>query len=125
MSLNYEDFFTESDVETFKRVKKGQARLARIARSAACGMVGGEIQGSGKEFVQTRRGLYRLAMGANSDNTTEAVAHDQMGAITVVMGDDERLKWFFGSHGWTDPDAALLHFGMRVKEEWGTDDLGE
>jgi hypothetical protein len=97
--VNYEQFFPASDVATFKRVKRGQQRLARVGREVAASMVGGKIHGYGKEFVTTEHGVYRLAQQANSDNSTERAAHDEMGVVTVIMGDPGELDAFFQQHG--------------------------
>lgn len=97
--MNYEEFFSASDVETFKRVKLGQMHLARLAREIAAEMVGGTVEGSGKEFVRTEQGVFRLCARANSDNTTERYAHHEMGAKTVVMSNDEDMIVFFVAHG--------------------------
>jgi hypothetical protein len=97
--MNYEDYFTDEDVATFRRVKKGTMNLATVAREAVAEMVGGTVLPDGKEFVRTRLGLYRLAMARNSDNSTERGAHDAAGVVTVVMGDDEEMREFFARHG--------------------------
>ena len=102
--MNYEDFCTPDEVETFKRVKRRQMRLARVARAAAVNVlrsynIAAEISGQGKEFVRTGHGLYRLAMAHNSDNQTEEREHAYLGATPVVMGDSGEMMEFFQTHG--------------------------
>lgn len=109
--MNYEDFFCEEDVAVYKRVKRGTMELGRTAREVAAEMVDGRI-GVGKEFVRTRRGVYRLAMSDNSDNSTERTAHDGMGAAAVVMGDDGDLDDFFRQHG---VEGGLARFKSEVR----------
>jgi hypothetical protein len=108
--MNYADFFSEADVAAYKRVKRGAMRLARIARAEAAALVGGYVRDEGKEFVVTSRGVYRLAMAANSDNTTERAAHARMGAETVNMGDDVAMSAWFTKH---DLAGAGTYFTWR------------
>jgi hypothetical protein len=96
--MDYTDFFSESDIATFKRVKAGSMRLSRIAREQAMNMVGGHTA-LGKEFVYTRLGTFRLAMAANTDNSTERAAHDDAGVTTIIMGDDDAMGEWFWRHG--------------------------
>lgn len=110
--MNYDDFFPEADVATFRRVKRGQMKLAEVARAVVAEMCQGTVLPDGKEFVRTRRGLFRLAMAANSDNSTERAAHDDMGVTTVVMGDDAELERFFQRHGVND---GLRRFRRMVR----------
>ena len=114
--MDYKDFFNDEDVATFKRVKRGQMKIGRAAREVASEMVGGVLPDSGKEFVQTERGMFRLAMGTNSDNTTERLAHVMMGARLVIMGDDEQMARFFYAHG-LDNGVARFHRLLRARLE--------
>ena len=89
--FNYKLFCDPEEVEVYVRVKRRTMRLARAGREVAASMVGGVIgdgERSGKEFVRTHLGLYRLATSDNADNTTEAAVHARMGIRgTVCMGD--------------------------------------
>lgn len=111
--MKYQDFFDPEDVTTFKRVKLGQMHLARVAREEAARIVGGEIKTSGKEFVYTELGAFRLCVSRNSDNTTEVRAHRAMGATTVMMGSDDRMIDFFLWHG--AGFGSLAHWKMRIR----------
>lgn len=99
--MRYEDYFTANEIETFKRVKLGQMKLAEIAREAAAKLVGADVGdlSTNKHFLTTPNGKFRLAMQRNTDNTTEQWALDELGAQTVVMSDDEEMREFFESHG--------------------------
>lgn len=121
MKLTYEDFFDSPDVATYKRVKRGTMALARIGRDVAAEIVRGEIGDgtrSGKEFVRTRVGLYRLSFGSNSDNTTERAAHQRMGAKLIVMGDSDQMIAFFDEHVHEPEDVYRLWLRM-VREGLG------
>lgn len=99
--MTYEDFFSTEDVAAYKRVKTGTMKLAREARRIIADMVGAEYEptGKAKEFLRTERGLFRLSMSPNSDNTTEIAAHQKLGASKIVMSDDRELHRFFRAHG--------------------------
>lgn len=97
--MTYEEFFTSSDIATYKRVKRGTMLLGRLAREIATGIVYGRMEKKGKEFVYTNKGVYRLCMSGKSDNTTERAAHERMGAITVCMGDEKEMTDWFALHG--------------------------
>lgn len=117
--MRYEDFCTEAEIATYKRVKVRSMRLARIARHAAVDVLHaryGEatVGEAGAEYVETRRGRFRLAMAKNSDNTTEAREHSRRGVRTVVMSDDDQMRAFFAEHEF-DGDQALAQFHHRVK----------
>lgn len=112
--MTYEDFCTAEDVAAYKRVKRIAMRIADVARGEAAAMVGGRVESEHKQFVVTRRGVYRLAMAHNSDNSTERGAHDLAGAETVVMGDEDEMTAFFRRHG-VDPDGAYDRFQERVR----------
>jgi hypothetical protein len=123
--MNYTDFFSAKDVATFKRVKKGTMILARIAREEAASIVGGRVNSAdselvtSKEFVRTRLGVFRLCMASNSDNSTEALFHDELGVITVVMSDLHQMAEWFAQHG--APKGSLAKFqrlvAMRMEDE--------
>jgi hypothetical protein len=104
--MTYEDFFNADEVAIFKKVKKAQMDLARIAREVLSEMIPGSVlQGNpglpkgGKEFLRTDKGLYRLAMTRNSDNSTEDSAHTKMGTTYVDMSSEKVLAEFFRLHG--------------------------
>ena len=121
--MKYEDFFSSGDVASFKRVTKGTMQLARVAREIACEMVNGNISTQGKEFVITEQGTFRLAMAENSDNTTEALINDQLGAIPIVMTDDEVMREFFQVHG--VGSNAVWRFHERIHREMRSIDSQE
>lgn len=97
--MNYEDFCDPDEVAIYRKVKRQTMRLGAVARSVACALVGGEIEDVGHEYVRTPIGRYRLAMAANSDNTTERAAHDEAGVEIVVMGDPAAMVAWFTLHG--------------------------
>lgn len=97
--MDYTDFFSADDVATYRRVKRGTMALADISREVVATIVGGTILFEGKQFVRTKRGVFRLCTAANSDNSTERYAHAKLGAKTVVMGDEIDLDAFFRDHG--------------------------
>jgi len=113
--VNYEDFFDEDEVMTYKRVKRGTMILARVARDIAADMVQGTIYGSGKEFVHTTQGMFRLAMAENSDNSTEQIAHTEMGAVTIIMGSRYQMRQFFKGHG-LNSTRAYNEWYRRVQQ---------
>lgn len=112
--LSYEEFFTDDEIDTFRRVKLGQMRLAEIARSVIVEMVNGRI-GNGKHFIETPVGRFRMALRWNSDNETERRDNDRLRAELVVMGDNEELAVFFRRH-LLDESMALIEFHERVRE---------
>jgi hypothetical protein len=89
-------------------------RHARVGREVVAKMVKGQIQVSGKEFLITEVGTFRMAVAHNSDNSTEAEAHEAMGARTFVMTDDEDMLNFFELHGMT-PGRSLIMFRNQVR----------
>jgi hypothetical protein len=101
----------EAKVATFKEVKLTSMRLAHVVRQVIAEDLDGTLPSTGKQFLTTRRGLFRLASRPNSDNTTERHAHVQMGAKTVqVFGDMSALG---RARGWiTVEELYRLH---RVK----------
>jgi hypothetical protein len=86
------------DIAAFKRVKATQMRFAHAARQLIARDLGGMIPESGKQFLDTPLGRWRLASKPNSDNSTEAYAHRQMGARPVLMFGD--LSAFRRKQGW-------------------------
>jgi hypothetical protein len=62
-------------VATFKEVKLTSMRLARVVREVIAEDLDGSLPPTGKQFLRTRCGLFRLASRSNSDNTTERQAH--------------------------------------------------
>jgi hypothetical protein len=112
--MTYEDFCSAEDVATYKRVKRLTMRLGRVGRECAADIVHGDI--GANEVVRTRKGLYRLSVAGNSDNTTERFAHAQMGARAVVMGDEEAMTEWFALHGLDGP-AAYARFRAAVRAE--------
>lgn len=100
--LSYADFFPAADVETYRRVKRGSMNLARVARAVIAEMVDGKLvqeDDNRKEYIETRVGRFRMAMGHNSDNETERREHARLGAEVVSMGDADAMATFFERHG--------------------------
>src|SRR5690348_12504368 len=115
-----------SEVAAFKRVKVASMRLADSARHVIAEDLGGEIPHSGKQFLLTKRGTWRLAPRANSDNSTEASAHRSMGARPVVMFGE--VTSFRRDQGWIsieelyalhrtrfDPQRLITLTAMRLE----------
>jgi hypothetical protein len=111
--VNYEDFFKPADVRIFKRVKRGQMRLARVIRGVLAEMTGGHIAAKGPEFLLTGKGKWAIRMSANSDNSLEQWAHDNAGARTVIIENDGELWEFFRTHG-MDPTESMAVFKTLV-----------
>lgn len=81
------------NVVAFKDVKRTSMRLADVVRHVVAEELAGELPATGKRFLFTERGTWRLASRANSDNTTEDTAHRRMGATTVqVFGELSALR---------------------------------
>lgn len=74
-----------SKIAIFKEVKLTSMRLARLVREVIADDLDGSLPKTGKQFLTTPRGLFRLAARPNSDNTTEQLAHQRMGARTVQV----------------------------------------
>lgn len=102
----WEEFFTRSEVETTKRVRRGQQQLGPLARKWIAARVGGTIGDGGrsaKQFVNTPRGKFRVSLSVDGDNTTEMAAHERMGAEAVAVEDVQAMVEFFSAHdlpGW-------------------------
>lgn len=118
--MSYEDFFSAADVAVYKRVKRGSMQLARVARSVIADMVNGNLiqyDDSRKEYLNTKLGVFRLAMSTASDNQTEMREHSRLGAEVVVIGDPEQMKTFFHRHGHAFPEQAVRRMRARIHEE--------
>jgi hypothetical protein len=97
------------DVEAFKEVKSTSMRLARVVKEVIAAELGGQIPASGKQFLTTSRGTWRLAARANSDNSTEAHAHRRAGARSVqVFG---TLSDYRRGQGWMSIDELYACHG--------------
>ena len=80
-------------VDIFKDVHLTQMRLARLVKLVIADDLRGALPASGKQYLSTRKGLFRLATRGNSDNTTEQAAHRRAGAqIVQVFGDLSPLR---------------------------------
>lgn len=98
-------------VEAFKDVKSTSMRLARVVKEAIAQDLGGTIPPSGKQFLTTREGTWRLAARANSDNSTEMHAHRRAGAQYVqVFG---HLSDYRRAQGWMSIDELYAQHGRR------------
>jgi len=113
--MKYEDFFKTEDVRTFKRVKRGQMRLARVVRGVLADMTEGYVAASGPEFLVTGKGMWAIRMSEASDNSLEQWAHDNSGAKTVIIANDGELWEFFRTHG-MNPTESMAVFKTLVYE---------
>lgn len=115
--LDWQTFSTSAEIEVTKRCRRRQSVLARVMREEACRAVRGVIgdpNGSRKEFLQTSTGLYRVSASGNSDNSTELVAHERMGATSLNFSLRE-VRWVFWAEHDLRPDWADPHFVERVR----------
>lgn len=96
--ISYETLLSPLDVATYKRVKATTMRIADDARDICARLVDGRIGDggrSGKQFLQTSRGKFRLATSMQSDNSTEVAAHERMGVRTIHLSEPgEMIDWF-------------------------------
>lgn len=120
--MTYKDFCTQREINTFRRVKRRQMRIARVARGAAVkvlrenGIKAKVYTGDDtkKEYVITSRGWYRMAMQHSSDNKAELREHERLGAEIVTMGDEDEMLSFFREHD-LDPDDAWEDFLSEIR----------
>jgi hypothetical protein len=111
----------ERKVEAFKEVKLTSMRLARVVREVIANDLSGSLPASGKQFLTTRRGLFRLASRPNSDNTTEQEAHRRLGATTVqVFGE---LSPVHQSRGWITVEELYRLHRVRFDQTRVLDDV--
>jgi hypothetical protein len=105
----------EGKIATFKEVKGTSMRLARVVREVIAEDLDGVLPPKGKQFLKTKRGLFRLASRANSDNTTEQLAHRRMGAQTVqVFGDLSPVR---RAQGWMTVEELYDLHGLRFNAQ--------
>jgi hypothetical protein len=95
-------------VNTYKEVHLTQMRLARFVKLVIADDLAGQLPVSGKQYLSTRKGLFRLAARGNSDNTTEQAAHRRAGAqIVQIFGNLSALRQ---AQGWmTVVELYKLH----------------
>jgi hypothetical protein len=95
-------------VNTYKEVHLTQMRLARLVKLVIADDLGGQLPSSGKQYLSTRKGLFRLAARGNSDNSTEQAAHARAGAqIVQIFGNLSPLRQ---AQGWmTVVELYKLH----------------
>lgn len=104
------EFCGQRKVEAFKEVKLASMRLARVVKQVIAADLEGKLPTSGKQFLSTSRGLWRLAARANSDNSTEALAHRRAGARSVqVFG---KLSQYRRAQGWMSVDELYAEHGL-------------
>jgi hypothetical protein len=103
------------DVAAFKRVKAMQMRLADAARRIVADDLGGVLPESGKQFLETGHGRWRLAAKSNSDNSTEERERRRMGATPVLMFGD--LSEYRRAHGWIGIDELYALHGVHFDLE--------
>lgn len=105
----------DAEVAIFKTVKGKSMRLARAVKEVIAEELDGNLPSSGKQFLSTSRGTFRLATRANSDNSTEEAAHRRMGAVSVqVFGEvDERHR----ERGWISLEDLYQRHGLRLREQ--------
>lgn len=102
-------------VAAFKLVKSMSMRLARAVKDVIADELHGDIPPAGKQFLTTSRGVWRLAARANSDNSTEALAHRRAGARSVqVFGE---LSEYRRNQGWLGVDDLYAAHGVRFDPE--------
>lgn len=107
------------EYDAYVRVKKVTMLLARAARQVVADDLGGEIQATGKQYVRTSLGLWRVAMGDNSDNSTEQAANDRAGARVVQVCDRPsngaiNLEELYRLHG---QKVNWIQFLNRLRQE--------
>jgi hypothetical protein len=105
--LTYEDFISDADAGVYKRVKWVSMHLARIGREEVVSLlrergcdarIGDPVNQSGKQFVVTPRGIYRLTFGTRSDNSTELAAHVRMGVHSIDFSSEINRREFWSWH---------------------------
>lgn len=85
-------------VGAFKEVKLTSMRLASVVKQVIAEDLHGSLPPTGKQFLTTAQGTWRLAARANSDNTTEEAFNRRVGARLVqVFGD---VTEFRRGKGW-------------------------
>jgi hypothetical protein len=102
-----------ADVAAFKRVKATSMRFADAARHVIAEELGGTMPESGKQFMDTEHGRWRLAPNTNSDNSTEASAHRRMGAKPVLMFGEPSA--FRRAQGWISIEEFYELHGARLR----------
>ncbi len=76
------------EVVAFKEVKRRSMQLAGAVRAVVAEVLGGTLPPSGKQFLTTGRGVWRLAARSTSDNSTGRAAHRRMGVgLVQVFGE--------------------------------------
>lgn len=102
-------------VAAFKDVKRTSMRVADVVRHVVAEELGGKLPETGKRFLHTGHGTWRLASRANSDNTTEDTAHRRMGATTVqVFGELSALR---REQGWITVSELYEIHGVKFDGE--------
>ena len=117
--IDNDDLLTElcgiEDVETFRRVKVTAMRLARVVKQVIATALGGTVPATGKQYLTTSQGKWRLATRANSDNSTEAHANERAGARPVqVFG---ALTNYRRDQGWMSIEDLYVHHGQAFDPE--------
>lgn len=121
-AITWEEFFTRSEVEATKRVRRGQQALGPLVRDWVANRVGGTVGDGGrskKEFLNTRRGKYALALSKDNLNTTELAAIERMGAEVVAVEDVPGMCEFFTDHGlpgWETYEELREHLRERMRQ---------
>lgn len=102
-------------VAAFKEVKRSSMSLARAAKQVIASELGGQLPASGKQFLSTSRGLWRLATRANSDNSTEARAHRRAGARPVqIFGELSESR---RGQGWISVEELYAEHGLVLDSQ--------
>jgi hypothetical protein len=103
----------EDKLAAFKEVKLTSMRMARVVREAIADELDGSLPSTGKQFMTTARGTWRLASRPNSDNTTEEGVHRRMGVGFVqVFGE---LADFRRAKGWMSLEDLYAIHGVPFK----------
>jgi hypothetical protein len=116
----YENLLNPASVAVYKRVKGQTMKIAEIARGLVAEAVGGSIgdgSRSRKQFVNTRRGQFRVCNSWNSDNSTEVAAHARMGVRTVHLDSPGEVIGFFREHG-LDGEQTYRWLLRRLRVEF-------
>lgn len=97
-------------VQTFKTVKLTSMLIGRVVKQIVAEDLNGTLPPFGKQFLTTQRGVFRLALRANTDNTTEEAAHRRAGAELVqVFGTPGPRR---AQRGWIGIDQLYARHGV-------------
>lgn len=102
-------------VSTYREVAHGWVDLARVAKELIAEDLDGTLPPTGKQFLTTRLGRWRLAARHNTDNTTERAAHEAAGVKYVqIFGELSALR---RAQGWISVEELYALHRVRFDEE--------